>query len=48
VAIGADAQGEKYLVALGEAMSESETNWREILHDIKESCLRAPRLGIAD
>lgn len=48
VIIGADAQGEKHLVALDEAMSESETSWREILHDLKDRGLRSPRLGIAD
>ncbi len=48
VVIGADLQGEKHLVALDEAMSESETSWREILHDLKERGLRAPQLAIAD
>jgi putative transposase len=48
VIIGADLQGKKHLVALDEAMSESETSWREILHDLKARGLRAPQLAIAD
>ena len=48
VVMGSDTQGEKHLVALDEAMSESETSWREILHDLKARGLRAPRLAIAD
>jgi putative transposase len=48
VVIGADAQGKKHLVALDEAMSESETSWREILHDLKARGLRAPSLAVAD
>lgn len=48
VVIGADAQGKKHLVALDEAMSESELSWREILHDLKQRGLRAPSLAIAD
>jgi transposase-like protein len=48
VVMGADAQGEKHLVALDEAMSESEVSWREILHDLKARGLRAPRLAVAD
>jgi transposase-like protein len=46
--MGADAQGEKHLVALDEAMSESEMSWREIMHDLKARGLRAPRLAVAD
>lgn len=48
VVMGADAQGQKHLVALDEAMSESEMSWREILHDLKARGLRAPRLAVAD
>ena len=48
VVMGADAQGEKHLVALDEAMSESEMSWREIMHDLKTRGLRAPRLAVAD
>ena len=48
VVIGADVQGKKHLVALDEAMSESETSWREILHDLKARGLRAPSLAVAD
>jgi transposase-like protein len=46
--MGADTQGEKHLVALDEATSESETSWREVLHDLKARGLRAPRLAVAD
>jgi putative transposase len=48
VIIGADVQGEKHLVALDEAMSESELSWREILHDLKERGLPSPQLAVAD
>ncbi len=48
VVIGADAQGEKHLVALDEAMSESEISWRKILRDLKDRGLRAPWLAVAD
>ncbi len=46
--MGSDAQGKKHLVALDEAMSESEMSWREIMHDLKARGLRAPRLAVAD
>ena len=48
VIIGADLQGKKHLVALDEAMSESATSWRKILHDLKARGLRAPQLAVAD
>jgi putative transposase len=48
VIIGADLQGEKHLVALDEAMSESELSWKAILHDLKARGLQAPRLAVAD
>lgn len=48
VVIGSDPQGTKHLVALDEAMSESEVSWRELLHDLKERGLRAPWLTVAD
>jgi len=48
VVIGADADGTKHLVALDEAMSESELSWIELFEDLKGRGLRAPSLLIAD
>jgi putative transposase len=48
VIVGADPQGEKHLVALDEAMSESELSWKGILHDLKQRGLGAAQLAIAD
>jgi len=48
VIVGADSQGEKHLVTLDEAMSESELSWKAILHDLKQRGLRAAQLAIAD
>ncbi len=48
VMIGADLQGQKHLVALDDAMTESELSWRVILQGLKERGLRAPRLAVAD
>jgi len=47
-AIGADADGYKHLLALDEAMSESEMSWTEVLGDLKSRGLRAPKLIIGD
>jgi transposase-like protein len=48
VVIGADLQGEKHLIALDEAMSESELSWKAILRDLKTRGMQAPRLAVAD
>ncbi len=48
VLIGADARGVKHLVALEEAMSESELSWTELFEDLKRRGLREPSLIIAD
>lgn len=48
VVIGADLQGKKHLVALDEAMSESELSWRELLTDLRAHGLRMPALAVAD
>lgn len=48
VMIGADLQGEKHLVGLDEAMSESELSWQEILADLRRRGLQPPQLAIAD
>jgi putative transposase len=48
VVIGADPQGKKHLVALDEAMSESELSWRELLTELRARGLRMPQLAVAD
>jgi len=48
VVIGADPQGKKDLIALDEAMSESELSWQSVLDDLKKRGLPAPRLATAD
>jgi transposase-like protein len=48
VVIGADVQGKKHLVALDEAMSESELSWKELLADLRARGLRMPQLAVAD
>lgn len=48
VVIGADLQGKKHLVALDEAMSESELSWSELFGDLKARGLREPQLLIGD
>lgn len=48
VVLGADRRGEKHLVALREAMSESEGAWKELFADLHDRGLRAPVLLIAD
>jgi len=48
VLIGADTHGVKHLVALEEAMSESELSWIELFEDLKRRGLREPSLVIAD
>jgi putative transposase len=48
VAIGANADGEKHLLALEDAMSESEISWTEVLSDLKARGLRAPELIVGD
>lgn len=46
--IGADADGIKHLVALDEAMSESELSWTEIFSDLARRGLRPPLLIVGD
>jgi hypothetical protein len=48
VLIGADARGVKHLLALEEAMRESELSWIELFEDLKRRGLREPSLVIAD
>lgn len=48
VLIGADACGVKHLLALDEAMTESELSWAELFEDLKTRGLREPSLMIAD
>ena len=46
--IGADRTGHKHLLALQEAMSESESAWSDLLADLASRGLRAPQLLVAD
>lgn len=48
VVIGANADGTKRLVALDDAMSESELSWTELFEDLKKRGLHMPQLLIAD
>ena len=48
VVIGANADGTKHLVALDDAMSESELSWTELFEDLKKRGLHMPQLLIAD
>lgn len=48
VVIGVDLQGEKHLLALDEAMAESEVSWSNVLRDLKDRGLAAAQLAIAD
>ena len=48
VAIGADVNGVKHLVALDEAMTESELSWTAVFEDLKARGMREPSLLIAD
>ena len=48
VVLGADRNGHKHLVALREAMSESEAGWSGLFADLAERGLRAPQLLVAD
>ncbi len=46
--LGADRRGEKHLIALREAMSESAAAWEELFADLHDRGMRAPALLIAD
>ena len=48
VVLGADRLGEKHLLAIREAMSESEAAWEELFVDLARRGLRAPALLVAD
>jgi transposase-like protein len=48
VVLGADRLGEKHLLAIREAMSESEAAWEELFADLAKRGLRAPALLVAD
>ncbi|HET6895179.1 MAG TPA: IS256 family transposase [Candidatus Baltobacteraceae bacterium] len=48
VVLGADRLGVKHLLAIREAMSESETAWAELFADLAARGLHAPALMIAD
>lgn len=48
VIVGADRTGHKHLLALQEAMSESEAAWADLFADLANRGLRAPELLVAD
>ena len=48
VVVGADRTGHKHLLAIREAMSESEAHWTELFADLATRGLRAPQLLVAD
>lgn len=48
VVVGGDRLGNKHLLALREAMSESEAGWEELFADLAARGLRAPQLLVAD
>jgi len=48
VVIGADRTGYKHLLALQEAMSESEAAWSDLFADLANRGLRTPQLLVAD
>lgn len=48
VILGADRLGEKHLLAIREAMSESAAAWEELFADLSKRGLRAPALLVAD
>jgi putative transposase len=48
VVLGADRLGEKQLLAIREAMSESEAAWEELFADLAQRGLRPPALLVAD
>ncbi len=48
IVIGADRSGHKHLVALEEALSESEASWSELFTDLMQRGMNAPALLIAD
>lgn len=48
VVIGADVNGHKHLLALDEAMSESETAWRELFADLRSRGMNEPAVLVGD
>lgn len=48
VVIGATADGKKELIALDDGERESKASWKDLLQDLKDRGLQAPRLAIAD
>ncbi len=48
VVIGVDASGIKHLLALSEAMAESEQSWTELFTDLRERGMADPLLIVAD
>ena len=48
IVIGADRTGHKHLLALEEALSESEQSWSELFMDLVQRGMNAPALLVAD
>ena len=48
VVVSADRTGYKHLLAIREAMSESEAHWTNLFADLAQRGLRAPQLLVAD
>ena len=48
VLIGADADGQKHVLAVTSGQRESAESWAAVLRDLKRRGLRAPKLTIAD
>jgi len=48
IVIGADRSGKKHLLALEEALSESEESWSDLFTDLVQRGLNVPALLIAD
>jgi len=48
IVIGADRMGHKHLLALEEALSESEQSWSDLFADLRQRGMNAPALLVAD
>lgn len=48
VVLGADAHGQKHVLAVASGQRESTESWAAVLRDLKRRGLRAPKLTIAD
>jgi len=48
VIIGADRNGKKHLLALGEGYRESKESWLDVLRDLKSGGMKMPAVAVAD